>query len=144
MRVEIKVFAEIKEPYAVIYTNAITGEVMKIRSILEIQEPIVTVADGERIIVLTPEETYMIRTENEDVVVYNKDRRYISNKRLYEMEALLGNGFLRISKSTIINLRMIDYVEPAFNGMMMILLKNGSKDFISRKYLPQLKKYLGI
>ena len=117
---------------------------MKIRSILEIQEPIVTVADGERIIVLTPEETYMIRTENEDVVVYNKDRRYISNKRLYEMEALLGNGFLRISKSTIINLRMIDYVEPAFNGMMMILLKNGSKDFISRKYLPQLKKYLGI
>ncbi len=144
MRVEIKVFAEIKEPYAVIYTNAITGEVMKIRSILEIQEPIVTVADGERIIVLTPEETYMIRTENEDVVVYNKDRRYISDKRLYEMEALLGNGFLRISKSTIINLRMIDYVEPAFNGMMMILLKNGSKDFISRKYLPQLKKYLGI
>jgi DNA-binding LytR/AlgR family response regulator len=144
VRVEIKVFAEIKEPYAVIYTNAITGEVMKIRSILEIQEPIVTVADGERIIVLTPEETYMIRTENEDVVVYNKDRRYISNKRLYEMEALLGNGFLRISKSTIINLRMIDYVEPAFNGMMMILLKNGSKDFISRKYLPQLKKYLGI
>jgi DNA-binding LytR/AlgR family response regulator len=39
---------------------------------------------------------------------------------------------------------MIDYVEPAFNGMMMILLKNGGKDFISRKYLPQLKQYLGI
>lgn len=144
MRVEIKVSAEIKEPYAVIYTNAITGEVIKIRSILEIQEPVVTVADGERIIVLTPEEIYMIRTENEDVVVYNKDRRYISDKRLYEMEALLGNGFLRISKSTIINLKMIDYVEPAFNGMMMILLKNGGKDFISRKYLPQLKQYLGI
>ena len=144
MRVEIKVSAEIKEPYAVIYTNAITGEVIKIRSILEIQEPVVTVADGERIVVLTPEEIYMIRTENEGVVVYNKDRRYISDKRLYEMEALLGNGFLRISKSTIINLRMIDYVEPAFNGMMMILLKNGGKDFISRKYLPQLKQYLGI
>jgi len=144
VRVEIKVSAEIKEPYAVIYTNAITGEVIKIRSILEIQEPVVTVADGERIVVLTPEEIYMIRTENEGVVVYNKDRRYISDKRLYEMEALLGNGFLRISKSTIINLRMIDYVEPAFNGMMMILLKNGGKDFISRKYLPQLKQYLGI
>ena len=144
MRVEIKVSAEIKEPYAVIYTNAITGEVIKIRSILEIQEPVVTVADGERIVVLTPEEIYMIRTENEGVVVYNKDRRYISDKRLYEMEALPGNGFLRISKSTIINLRMIDYVEPAFNGMMMILLKNGGKDFISRKYLPQLKQYLGI
>ncbi len=144
MRVEIKVSAEIKEPYAVIYTNAITGEVIKIRSILEIQEPVVTVADGERIIVLTPEEIYMIRTENENVVVYNKDRSYISNKRLYEMEASLGNGFLRISKSTITNLRMIDYVEPTFNGMMMILLKNGCKDFISRKYLPQLKEYLGI
>lgn len=144
MRVEIKVSAEIKEPYAVIYTNAITGEVIKIRSILEVQKPVVSVADGERIIVLTPEEIYMIRTENENVVVYNKDHRYISDRRLYEMEALLGNGFLRISKSTIINLRMIDYVEPMFNGMMMILLKNGNKDFISRKYLPQLKQYLGI
>lgn len=144
MNVEIKVSADIKEPYAVIYTNAMTGEVQKFRSILEFQEQVITVRDGERIIVLAPEEVYMIRTENEDVVVYNKDRRYISDKRLYELEGLLGNGFLRISKSTIINLKMIDYVEPAFNGMMMILLKNGSKDYISRKYLPQFKQYLGI
>ncbi|MBQ8168840.1 hypothetical protein IJZ97_05425 [bacterium] len=27
---------------------------------------------------------------------------------------------------------------------MLILLKNGNKDYISRKYLPKFKNYLGL
>ena len=31
-----------------------------------------------------------------------------------------------------------------FGGIMLLVLKNGCKDYISRKYLPAFKKYLGI
>ena len=60
------------------------------------------------------------------------------------MEKLLGSGFMRISKSTLINLKQINSVEPSFHGTMLVILKNGNKDYISRKYLPAFKKYLGI
>jgi two-component system response regulator LytT len=30
------------------------------------------------------------------------------------------------------------------SGMMLLKLKNGMKDYVSRKYLPSLKNYLGI
>jgi len=144
VNVEIKISKDITEPYAVIYTNAITEEVQKIRSVLAFQSPVIPVSDDEKIVVLEPDEIFIIRTENTEVIVYGKDTRFRSEKRLYELEDLLGNGFLRISKSTIVNLKKIDYVEPSFNGMMAIRLKNGGKDYISRKYLPQLKNYLGI
>lgn len=60
------------------------------------------------------------------------------------MEKLLGNGFMRISKSTLINLKQISRVESSFHGAMLVILKNGNRDYISRKYLPAFKQYLGI
>lgn len=146
MKVEIKVSAEAKEPYAVIYTDEVTAYVRQIAERLEsaAASKMVTVADNERIMVLRPEELYMIRIENEKTVVYTKTRRYISGKRLYEFEALVGNGFMRISRSTVVNLNELECVEPTFGGLMLLRLKNGCKDYISRKYLPVFKKYLGL
>ena len=86
----------------------------------------------------------MARVENEKISVYGKAKVYSCSGRLYKIEELMGSGFLRISKSTIINLKYLDSVEPSFNGMMLVKLKNGSKDYVSRKYLPALKKYLGL
>ncbi|HHT54760.1 MAG TPA: LytTR family transcriptional regulator, partial [Clostridiales bacterium] len=45
------------------------------------------------------------------------------------------SGFIRISKSVLVNLKYLDCVEPSFGGIMLLVLKNGCKDYISRKYL---------
>ena len=57
---------------------------------------------------------------------------------------MLGADFMRISKSIIVNLRKIESVEAVFNGMLLLRMKNGSKEYVSRTYLPQMKEYLGI
>ena len=57
---------------------------------------------------------------------------------------MLGADFMRVSKSIIVNLRKIESVEAVFNGMLQLRMKNGSKEYVSRTYLPQMKKYLGI
>lgn len=146
MKVEIKVLTEAQEPYAVIYANEVSTCIRQTADMIEraAGNKMITVTDNERIIVLRPEELYMIRAENEKTVVYAKTKRYISGKRLYEFEALLGSGFMRISKSTIVNLHQLDCVEPTLGGLMLLILKNGCKDYISRKYLPAFKKYLGL
>ena len=62
----------------------------------------------------------------------------------YELASQLGKGFMQISKSTLVNLSYLDSIEPGFSGTMLLKLKNGNKDYVSRTYLPAFKKYLGL
>lgn len=146
VKVKIEVSTAVTEPYAVIHTDRITEEISQAAALLEsgIPKDVITVMDSERIIVLHLDEIYMVRVENEKTIVYTKKEKYHSSKRLYELETLLGNGFMRISKSVLVNLDYLGCVEPSFGGVMLLVLKNGCKDYISRKYLPAFKKYLGI
>lgn len=144
MKVEIQISEEINEPYAVIHTNKMTDEIKQLMEMFHAPGNVITVTDNDQLLVLEPSEIYMLRMENEQLHVYCQQKSYISGKRLYEMEKLLGSGFMRISKSTLINLKQIKSVEPSFHGTMLVILKNGNKDYISRKYLPTFKKYLGI
>ena len=81
---------------------------------------------------------------NKDNIIYGKEHRYRSRKRLYEMQQQLGAGFMQISKSTLVNLSYMSNVEAGFSGTLLLKLKNGCKDYVSRKYLPEFKKYLGL
>lgn len=65
-------------------------------------------------------------------------------KALYQVEESLNGDFVRISKTTIVNLKKIKRVAPSLKGMMFIELKNGLKDNISRKYLPDFKQALDL
>lgn len=145
MNVEIKLSTEIKEPYAIIYTNQLTEEINALAKTLEgrLDTPL-TVKKDDKYHIILPEEIYMVRMEDQQVALYTQHAHYATNKRLYELEQHLGSDFLRISKTTLINLKQLDSVEPSFNGTMSLKLRNGCQDYISRKYLPALKKYLGL
>ncbi len=144
MKVEIKLSADIKEPYAVIYANAVTEEVQRAAEVFEAKGNVITAKENEKIVVLDGSEIYMVRAENKEVFLYGQDKKYLSKKKLYELENILGENFMRISKTTIVNLKKIDSVEPAFNAMMYLVMKNGCKDYITRAYLMEFKKYLGL
>ena len=129
----------------VIYTNEITDEIQNIINILKRESrPILTLKDGDKYSVFSVDDIYMVRVQEKVLVVYCKDKKYVSKKRLYEMEESLGNDFLRISKSTIINLNHVKNVIPSFKGVMYLNLKNGSSGVISRKFLPEFKRRLGL
>ena len=144
MKVEIKLSADIHEPYAVIYADSINDEIQKAVIALESGENVITAKSGERIVLLRANEIHMIRAEAEKIFIYTKTDKYLSNRRLYEFETMLGTGFIRISKSVLVNLKQISSVEASFNSMMLLIMKNSEKDYISRKYLPAFKKRLGL
>lgn len=65
--------------------------------------------------------------------------------RLYEIEEQLSTlGFLRINKSTIVNLRMVDSIVPAFHACYTMELKNGIAVECSRKYWKLCKEKLKL
>ena len=144
MKVSIELSPEYRIPYAVIYADKITDEIQKIMESFSRQEtPITVLQNEENLVVLQPEEIYMVRVEA-DTILFGKCSKYRSRKRLYELEKQLGKQFMQISKSTLVNLSYLDSIEAGFNGTLLLKLKNGCKDYVSRKYLPEFKKYLGL
>ncbi len=144
MRVEIRISPDVVEPYAVLYANQLTPELQELSARLGTEEKVFTAMDEYRMVILQPEDIYIVRVEQDKTRILGKHKEFASNRRLYEWEEQLGKGFLRISKSAIVNLKYIDSVEPSFGGSLVLHMKNGSKDYISRKYLPSFKKYLRI
>ncbi|MBR4430742.1 MAG: LytTR family transcriptional regulator [Clostridiales bacterium] len=145
MKVKIDISAEYKEPFAVIHTDKVTDEIQRIIDVLGTSEaPVTALKNEEDIIVLQPQDIYMVRVEDGDTVIYGAKERYRSRKRLYELASQLGKQFMQISKTTLINLSYMDSIEPGFSGTLLLKLKNGNKDYVSRKYLPEFKKYLGL
>ena len=145
MKVSVDISPEYNEPYAVIYTNAVTAEIQRMIDVFSASEsPITALQNEEDIVILQPGEIYMVRVENGDTVIYGEKKKYRSRKRLYEIRQQLGKQFMQIAKSTLINLSYMDSIEAGFSGAMLLKLKNGCKDYVSRTYLPEFKKYLGL
>ena len=145
MKVSIDISADYKEPYAVIHTDKVTDEIQRVIDVLGTSEtPITALQNEEDIVVLQPKEIFMVRVEDGDTIIYGAKTRYRSRKRLYELSEQLGKQFMQISKTTLINLSYMDSIEPGFSGTLLLKLKNGNKDYVSRKYLPEFKKYLGL
>ena len=145
MKVSVDISPEYKEPYAVIHTDKVTEEIQRMIDIFSVSEaPITALQNEEDIVVLQSKEIYMVRVENGDTVIYGEKNKYRSKKRLYELGAQLGSQFMQISKTTLVNLSFMDSIEAGFSGTLLLKLKNGCSDYVSRTYLPKFKKYLGL
>ena len=146
MKVNLFVSRDIKEPHADIHTNELTDNITKAMSILESDESndMLAVKKGSDIALLELSEIYMFRVEEKQVKVYTESSEYLIKKPLYQVEETLSSEFVRISKTTIVNLKKIERVAPSLKGMMFIQLRNGLKDNISRKYLPDFKDALDL
>ena len=145
MKINVDISSEYKEPYAVIYTNEVTEDIQRIIDTLGSKEiPVIALQSNGDMVILQPSEIYMVRVENGETMIYTEKKIYRSRKRLYEVGQQLGTQFMQISKSTIVNLYYMDSIEPGFSGTLLLKLKNGCKDYVSRTYLPEFKKYLGL
>ena len=144
MKVSVEITPGVKEPYAVIYTAQVTEEIQRTIDLLGTGDTPVTAYHEEKLIILQPEDIFMVRVEDGDTILYGAKQKFRSRKRLYELSIQLGKQFMQISKSTLVNLSYLDSVEPGLGGTMLLKLKNGCKDYVSRKYLPDFKHYLGL
>lgn len=145
MKVSVDISADYKEPYAVIYTDRVTDEIQRMIDIFSTSgNPVIALQNEEDLVVLQPNDIYMVRVEDGDTIIYGEKRKYRSRKRLYEISRQLGKQFMQISKSTLINLSYMDSIESGFSGTLLLKMKNGCKDYVSRTYLPEFKRYLRL
>ena len=97
----------------------------------------------DQTILLNPREIDFIYAEKRKVYAISKDNKIELKQKLYELEEMLGpHQFTRFSKSVIGNVHLIQRFELSFNGNLCIYFQSGMKEYVSRKYVPTLKKLL--
>ncbi|MCQ4022075.1 MULTISPECIES: LytTR family DNA-binding domain-containing protein [unclassified Ruminococcus] len=94
---------------------------------------------------LSFDEIYYFEVVENKSFIYCKDDVYDSRLKLYEFEELSrGTNLFRAAKSMIINADKIDYITPSISGRFEATLLNGEKAVVSRQYVSELKKRMGI
>lgn len=146
MQVEIKIDSSCVEPKIVILTAAVTEEVNDLMQKLSEQNPrILTGSRDGKVKVLEQNELFRIYAGNGKVCAVTKDGEYALRIRLYEAEERLNpSQFVRISNSEIINLKKVKNFDLSFTGTIYVELTNGTSTYVSRRYVPKIKKILGL
>ncbi|MBP3233816.1 MAG: LytTR family transcriptional regulator [Eubacterium sp.] len=80
-----------------------------------------------------------------NVFAYTYDNFYRVKRTLYDLEDYLTEKhFVRISKSTIVNLKAVKSVAPEDGRRLKLLLRNGEWIVVSRNYVSDFKTGIGM
>ncbi len=85
---------------------------------------------------------YYFESQDEQTILFTKNDSYIISQRLYEIESW-GDPFVRVNKSTILNLHVLKSFRPLLNSKLEAMLDNGDLIEISRLYVKVIKTKLG-
>lgn len=83
--------------------------------------------------------------EEDDVYGVLGNTKLLVRMKLYEIEELLkSKNFIRVSKFCLVSIAKIDYIKPALNSKLDLLMKNGDTLEVNRGYYKDFKQALKI
>jgi DNA-binding LytR/AlgR family response regulator len=86
---------------------------------------------------------FFFETEEHGVRAHTQDQIYETQYRLYELEEMLPGTFMRVSKSTILNLQHIFSITKNLTAASVVQFSGTHKQvYVSRNYYKPLKSRL--
>ncbi len=144
----MKVKIDIDEKYAgtsiTIKTDQWTEELQALVQHIQAEKPQrIFGIDGDQTILLQPAKIDFMYVENRKVYAALPEQRLEVRKKLYELEQILHvHHFMRFSKSVLGNINNIQRFELSFSGNLCVYFMSGNKEYISRKYVANIKEQL--
>jgi two-component system LytT family response regulator len=123
--------------------NHITTENIN-QSILSVDDQ-VFVKDGERCWFVKLSEVRLFESVGNYAKVFFNSNKPLILKSLNALEERLDQKtFFRANRKHIVNLRMIEKIEPYFNGGLLLELKGGEKIEVSRRQTVKFKEMMSL
>lgn len=107
-------------------------------------DSLLPVKTEDRILTIKIEEIIKVEVEKTELSFYTTNSVIKTNGRLYQILEKPNNDFVQVSKHGIINLNYLESLEAGFTGNMIAKLDFKQKTDVSRRYLPELEKKLGL
>ena len=98
----------------------------------------------ERTYLLSPKDILYVEIFSKESYFYTQTDSYRSRMNGKELEKILQNQFIRISKSMLVNVNAIDYMTPYPNMRIALHLRNQIILIISRTYREAFFKQLKV
>ena len=93
---------------------------------------------------LTVRDIFSVSVEDGKTYVTTERDRLQMRQRLYVLEELLGGDFVKINQSCLVRVKVIERFDASVGGSLMVTLKNGYKDYVSRRQLKTVKERIGL
>ena len=134
-----------QEEEIIIRCHEVNDEVLSIVQRLKKNENIILGNSGSEVFRISVKDIFYIESVDNKTFIYGQNQVFYTKARLYELEEkLTGTKMFRCSKAMILNLAKVRSVAPSLNGRFEARLTNGESVIISRQYVPDLKKRLGM
>ncbi|UII28811.1 LytTR family DNA-binding domain-containing protein [Fulvivirga maritima] len=99
------------------------------------------VQKSEKLLNLDVNDIVHLEASGDYTVLTTKNDQYLSSSGIGKLEEKLDpNKFIRIHRSTIINLSYLKEIEKHFNGGLIVKMENGKSFPVSRTYAKQIRK----
>lgn len=106
---------------------------------------VIPVKTAMRTELLRVSDLILIDVDGSSLILETRHGRLVTNDRLYKFRARLNNpDFVQVSKHAVLNINHLKALESSFSGNMLALLTNDIKTDVSRRYLSDLEKALGL
>lgn len=137
-----------QETEIIIHCKEVTPEILRLKELIcEYSTSMGSIAfykDGTE--VFLPISTVLFfETTPKGITAHTCKDMYKVKNKLYELENILPNTFLRISKSAILNILHIESIDTAITSSRCVCFKNTHKQiYVSRSYYKALKNKLDL
>lgn len=144
MKISLDIDPDYEETVITIHCQAVDEKIKDILDFLKgMEKEFIIGKKDDMQHILQPNEIHYFHTKNETVHAVTNDGEFAIKEKLYELENTLPSSqFIRLSKSVIANLYELRRFEPSFNGTLCVYFKSGQKEYVSRHYVPKIKKAL--
>lgn len=147
MKVKLAISPDIVEDLVTIEAQAMSDQITNLVAYvqnLDKQTSRLTVKKGEQVYLVEHDEIVRLYLEDKVLQVETVGDYFTSNLRLYQVKEDLPVNFLQISQSEIIHIKQLDHLKLTANGLVKLVMKNGSVTYSSRRYLKIIKERLGL
>lgn len=101
----------------------------------------VFVQKSEKLYNLPVEEIIFLEASGDYTIICSKNDQFVSSLGIGKLEELLNpETFIRVHRSTIINIHYLKEIERHFNGGMVVKMNNGKSFPVSRTYAKMIRK----
>ena len=132
------------EEEVVIYAHKKTKLIEEIEEMINDRAPEIIGYGANQAIRLKNDEVTCFVVEDNKVYAVTDKEKYQLKQRLYQLEEILPDNFVKINQSCIANLRQIKKFDTSISGTLVINFKNGYKDYVSRRQMKAVKERFGL
>lgn len=143
MRLIMRERQDLSNPEVTIEYRELTENVKRVSDFVRSVDQSITCRKNDEEFSIPVNDIFYVESVDKKAFVYCESEVYQSGLRLIELEEVLARaGFVRVSKSAILNVEKLRGVKNLANSKLEALLVNDERICVSRKYLKDIREVL--